>query len=559
METVYHVGTVTNFVIVMRDGITWVALNCDPGCIPGDAWDSVDRVWYYSHKHPTDKNRFFKSGEWSKIADWQHIDRYWTEWIPTVQQTSPDPLPWYHIEDDPTAIKKTQYNQFLIEVAVRDKLVEGLKEAWDVVVALTSSTPFPIGSPIPIEANYNEFYFAKDSSKEAFKLLAAAKRKMLELLGMINWWTLINPFWENLCGVILNLARDHPVINLPILLKHNVPVIFPKLAPLLLNAYWKKKKVVKADFLVADEDFFKSEDYDYLFKYSIMLESYPPNDVEAPKIPPKKLKESWTYFMIDSEGYGRRPVIDRGWQLYYAYRYHYEILGDTESEEATVIFYRIYRKEDNKVERYITEGSNYDPDEDVYDDSTSDDDPTPSDSTRDALNNDFLVRELSHIKYAPRPGQHFDKKTGLELERPWSGSNVLAKWSAELLKAVPTSPDSVEFTRTREAIKRVVKIIEEEVPERMEVNENPDASASGHPPAYTISPEVLETPARPKAKSESNIQGIRSKGTSNIEPDFIALPQISLLEHMMDAGMLTSRPIWATPEFQNAFVDVASF
>ncbi|KAJ7484071.1 hypothetical protein B0H11DRAFT_2416332 [Mycena galericulata] len=561
METVYHVGAVPNFAICRRNGITWVALNCDPGCIPGDAWESVDRVWYYSRKFPSDANGFFKSGEWSKIADWQRPDRYWTEWIPTVMTSSPDPLPWYHIEDHPTAIKKTQYGRFLIEVAVRDMFVAGLKEAWEVVSELVSSNLFPSSSATPIEANYNDLYFAKDSAKEAFELVVSAKRKMLEFLGMINWWTSVIPRWESLVkpatvsaiheyclkeygkrGVLINLARDRHNINLPLLLKRDVLIMyawtikedvnpmFAKLVPLLLNANQKKKRLVKADFLVADEDFFKSEDYEYLFSFTIMLEAFPPADVEAPDIYPKKLKESWAYFMIDSEGYGRRPVLDRGWQLYYAYRYHYEILGDPKTDDATVIFYRLYRKEENKVDRYIGEGSDYDPDEEVldYEDSTSDDDVAPSDTTRDALDNDFLVWELSRIKYAPRPGQRFDPRTGLELEKPWSGSNTLSRWSAELLKAVPTSPDSLEFTRTRNAIKRVIKIIEDGIPERMDVDEVPGSSAVS-PPAYSVSPEMLETPAGPGTEE-------LPKQSENTEPDFIPLPSISLLDRMSDEG-----------------------
>ncbi|KAJ6479480.1 hypothetical protein C8R47DRAFT_983362 [Mycena vitilis] len=375
MECLIRIGSVPAPTVVNRGGTIFVAYNCDAEKIPPSAWDYVDKVWYYSTRTRTKDNGFSEDMEWAKEMDWHKPDRDWTAWIPVKGSAELPDLPWYHLEDDPDAIKMTQYGRYLLEPTVRDAVLADLKPAWELVHAISHIPQFPPNMPGPVEYSSREIYLAKDSRKEIMEVFAGVKRKMLEYLGWVYWWSSVEDRWEELVssqqkdlissyrlqeygkrGLILNLARDFPTINLPMLLEHNVPFAyawtvredvhprFARLAPTLIKAYLKKRQQVGADFYAFDDEGRKSELFRYLFDYDPYFQALPPEFIDAPELAPTQLRENWAYFMIDGDGYGRRNVPEPEWRHYYALRYCYRVFSNPDSSHSTVVFYRQLQK-----------------------------------------------------------------------------------------------------------------------------------------------------------------------------------------------------------------------
>ncbi|KAJ7615062.1 hypothetical protein DFH06DRAFT_1343907 [Mycena polygramma] len=498
---------------MQRDGRIWVALNCSVDKVPPNAWSYVDVVWYHTSNARVKKkdDGFAEEMEWAKEPDWHRPDRDWTEWIPMVNGAEFEELPWYHVVDDPSVIKRTEFNRCILEKEQRDQVVADLKQVWSVIANVRQYSTFPPNIPAPIEFSYNDRYLARDLSKEVKVYFTNAKRKMLEYLGWVNWWKCIDDRWDQLAsegvrdtimsyklheygkrGVILNLARDHPTINVPVLLHHNVPVIYPwtiredqhvhyaKMAPILLDAYKKKKKLVGGDFFAFDDARKSSELFRSLFDYNHYFEALPPESMEAPELAPAELKESWEYFMIDGEGFGRRSVPEVDWQHYYALRFYYRIFGDVQSDDVTIIFYRSLKEICLPPKfKFMAGGSDYDP-EDADDAawSSSDEDHVPTDRVRDALDDDVLIREYSRLRFAPHPGQRYDAATGVEVEAAWTGPQSLSCWTAAMNERLPPSPGSPAFVHVRNSVKRIAQLIMESDLEAMDVDHDPGSSGN---------------------------------------------------------------------------------
>ncbi|KAJ6491455.1 hypothetical protein C8R47DRAFT_1070978 [Mycena vitilis] len=572
MDCLFYVGSMPSPTIVHRDGTVFVAYNCSANLIPDAAWKYVDQVWYFSSRVALKEDGFAVEMEWAKEPDWHRPDRDWTEWIPTCRETETQDLPWYHVEGDTTIIKKTQYNRYLLETLQRDEYLADLKAVWDLVDTIRSLPQFPPGIPTPVEHAKNELYTAKDSVKEAMGVAAASKRKMLEFLGFINWWIAVQDEWDQLLaekdrkkieefrlqeygkrGVILNLARDHPTINLQNLLKHNVPIIyawtaredtnprFARLAPILLKAYKDKRKDTDGEFRVFDGEH-SSELYRYLFDYDRFFEPLPPEFMDAPELTPTQLRTEWLYFMIDGEGFGRRSVPEADWRHYYALRFYYRTFGDLNSNDVVVVFYRNLKKEINLPPKFkfMVGGSDYDPEaEDEAAWSSSDEDHVPTDRVKDAKDDDFFIREFSRLRFGPRPGQKYDSGTGLEVERAWTGPQSLTRWNAVLNSRVPASPDSPTFRRTRNFVKLAAQMILEGHPDSMDVDEGvaPGGAKSKAPVADDDIGSLFDEGSTPPTAPDPLALGTPSRSLLNRVSPRVDDPEAppSLLERMTDS------------------------
>ncbi|KAJ7602213.1 hypothetical protein DFH06DRAFT_1351548 [Mycena polygramma] len=505
MECIIRVGDTPNPSVVNRGGTIFVAYNCAADKIPANAWSTVDKVWYFSTRVLTKANGFAQEMEWAKEMDWHRPDRDWVSWIPVVGDVDAPDLPWYHSENDESVIKKTQYGRYLLESELRDAYLVDLNKGWELVHLISQLPQLPPNLPRPIEHSSKDLYLAKDSPKEVMEVLANAKRKMLEYLGWVNWWSCIENRWQDIVdsstkeaieayklqeygkrGVLVNLARDYPTLNLLTLLTHNVPFAyawtvredvsprFSRMAPRLLNAYMKKRKELGADFHLFDDAGMKSTLYRSLFDYDPFFQPLPPEFIDAPSdLAPDDLKPDWDYFMIDGEGYGRRSVPEPDWRRYYALRFCFRVVEGSMHHPTAVIFYRHLKKEILLPPKFkfLEGGSDYDPEEeDEARYSSSDEDHIPVDRDKDAKDDDVYIREFSRLRFGPRPGQRYDHATGVEIERPWTGPQTLVRWTAMMNSRVPPSPSSAEFTRTRNFIREVARMIMEVSSTQMDVD-----------------------------------------------------------------------------------------
>ncbi|KAJ7164541.1 hypothetical protein C8R46DRAFT_1036405 [Mycena filopes] len=442
--------------------------------------------------------------DWGKRLNWFRLEHFWTNWIPVVLYRFPEELPWYYIEYRGEEVVPNNFGGFVVEAASRETWISELQQTRSCILEFRKHPLFPTAAPVPAEFKYKDLFAAQGSDLDARILVASSKRKMLEQLGFIAWWTTVCSSWDRntpqltidvvrRCalecygkrGVLIDLSRDFTAINLPLLLCHEVPFVYPwtekeavdprfsRFSPVIWRAYPETKRSLGNDFLALDEDTRNSDDYHLLYHFNQFLDEKPvDSDLIPSDVPVNELRKAWA--------------------LLYVKRYIYRMFGDTSRNDATVVFYW-YQPLERRIypSKQYRQGSDYDAEEDAYSASNS---GSSDDGSSEDREDPVIVRELSRIVYAPRHGQCFDPDTGYELEKPWTGATILCRAKEVLDKGLP-STDDPDYIGTRDAVERMAKLIAEGVPDRMDVD--PAGSQASPPPESSPIPPSSQLSASP--------------------------------------------------------------
>ncbi|KAJ7151749.1 hypothetical protein C8R46DRAFT_913696 [Mycena filopes] len=351
-------------------GHTWVSLQGGFDRLPAEAAEFKERVSPQSEGGLTDECGLFLRMEWSRAADWHNLDRDWLAWIPVIESRG-ESAAWYFMTYAHLDCSREGFNNFIIPDALRSTIEADLLLAWGVVDKIRHSYAFPQRAPSPSEFDCAAFSFAKATTKGITDLLMSACRKMLELLGFINWWSRTHGGWRYSVsdstaeaierfqlsrfarrGVIFNLARDYSGINLPILLEHDVPVFylwtirencdarFGRLAPALLQVYegMKWSSTAGEDFDPFTDGFEETASGLLLFQYDEFLE-----EIEGPlpltHLPGDLFHASWEYYLVGHRGWGRKEVNIWTMRQFCAKNYSFTLRVDQASKQTIVTFY----------------------------------------------------------------------------------------------------------------------------------------------------------------------------------------------------------------------------
>ncbi|KAK7018472.1 hypothetical protein R3P38DRAFT_3200841 [Favolaschia claudopus] len=517
--------------------VVWVGLNCSLDLVPPKAWDYINRFSYHSHTASTNSEGWFEDMEYAWRPDWDQHDRFFRAWIPVIKG-GPDELKglWYMSRLlNSRRVAPNPQDKWLIPNPLRENIVADLKLAETIVEGIASKSPFFGKVPRPPPFYYDSLYRTRETQKEACSLLASAVRSMLEHLGFIYWRISTDFDWQRDLtnyiiraiedfklhqfgkrGVLLHLARDWKEMNVPLFLKHEVPVAYPWtlhervdmrfacLAPSVLAALNEKKRSLVGEGNLEFSDFVcASESFEAANSYTIYLDDPVVDRTEdrrKPVIPRKAVK-----VMKDFPHWAARPINNKKLVNHYRQRYQYDIVG------GVVIFWRFrpvipVGTSDSVTIDWMEQDREDAGSEGEFDDEEDDD--------LEGLDSIDRIREIYKGSYAPRPGQAFDQETGRELSKPYRGNDCFIQLHEALSAKIPTAPSSQAFRGPHEMVEDLARRIREDDLQPMEVD-----------PAGTPSSTPAELGSHTIAEKTS--QGIDSSTTSSFTVTTSLIDRIS--------------------------------
>ncbi|KAF8146212.1 hypothetical protein K438DRAFT_1628669 [Mycena galopus ATCC 62051] len=257
------------------------------------------------------------------------------------------------------------------------------------------------------------------------RMVADAKRSVLEIAGFLNWWTtsvkgwyvhlrhevLMEIFDLNLgqldkTGYLISLKRNWTELNFPLLVKNYVLIFylfmdielgdprFTRLNPNIICMYLREMErrglteLWEDDIPLIEGELSTANRYD---KYlQLKIDPYARGNPAVPTV--SDVSEPIAYFIIDSQHWQRRPLEkNEDWKLL-ARLYHHVVTESKTLGRTNVIFHRFHRlvpvetlNRFGEFEREVI--------------------PEPDVSA---------IRERFKGGYAPSPGQVFDHETGVE-------------------------------------------------------------------------------------------------------------------------------------------------
>ncbi|KAK7053884.1 hypothetical protein R3P38DRAFT_2501522 [Favolaschia claudopus] len=426
--------------------VVWVGLNCSLDLLPANAWDYVNRYSYHTHTVAINQEGWFENMEYAHRPDWEQHDRSFRAWIPVLKGGSEDGKDlWYmnRLLNSRRVVPNPQ-DKWIIPNPLRDSIIADLRLAETVVAGIVSKAPFFGRIPKPQPFYYDSLHNARETQKEACVLLASAVRCMLEHLGFIFWRTSTDDDWSkdqthyiiravgdfNLGrfgkrGVLLHLVRDWKEMNIPVLLKNEVPVLYPWtlhervdlrfacLAPSVLAAYQERRRVIGdsdfTDFVTTSDSFLAVNRYSLFLDDPVEPINTERRNVVIPRKSPKVIKDfpHWTV----------RPVTNKKWVAYYRNHFQFKIM------DGVTIFWRFRPLPDEES-------------------GSADATPRPSKEFDDEDRIEAIdrIREVYKGGYAPRPGQVFDKETGKELRKPFRGNDCFIQFHEHMSSKIPSAP-----------------------------------------------------------------------------------------------------------------------
>ncbi|KAJ6463046.1 hypothetical protein C8R47DRAFT_1225309 [Mycena vitilis] len=427
--------------------------------------------------------------EWSLLPDWHHHDRDYRAWMPVSRQPRFDD-PWFLQTKQEGILVTSAFDTYIIAESWRGRMIEDLQRANTAVKDISCRPPFTGFHPRPPSFDVEALYKGRISEKEARALVASARRNMLENLGFLAWRKATCSRWsqevtkdtveliEGLAlerfakrGVLINLARDWKEISLHMLLKHEVPVLYPWtvreeidarfacLAPSILSAFREKCVAAGGQGRTQFSDkIAESATFKKLFLYTLFMDN-PGANYSRPKNAPTTISKQASVRIVDFPGWGSRDVTTKKLKNRYHSLYYFGTFGKV------VVFWR-HSPIASEASRSYNADDGSDDDEDEREDGAVDD-------TEELM----FVREQYKGSCAPRPGQTFDPETGFQRDKPYFGASALERFTGDLNRAIPTSSGSQAFRSAREAVEEVARMIREDRTVAMDV----DSEERAHP------------------------------------------------------------------------------
>lgn len=291
---------------------------------------------------------------WTKEPTWFSQRYHWDAW--NVIESFPDEhdnVPWYFADGNAPGV--CSRGKFYLDTIFQEKAEDALSRLWLCIEAITSNPPFVKGTDHPLRFNCLRLRSGWDSRSSIDSLAEDAQGKALEFLGFINWWTSSVTHWESplqtwmvdyiatfrLCalkkrGVFLDLVWNWHHMNIAHLLAENVPVYYfwmvdhiqypslSRLSPQILQAYHDtctaldKTAVLAEEMMGYDEEVATIQCHDEFLQRRLA-----PDHMTSPRF--IDIPSTATVYIVDFEGWSRRPITDFVTVKDYAERFHFFI------------------------------------------------------------------------------------------------------------------------------------------------------------------------------------------------------------------------------------------
>lgn len=396
----------------------WLGLNTDVRGIPRnhgfyEDYDTEDRDLAAEVITPSGR---LEEMDWGAICDWFRSHYPWRGHIPTKDPDGEFPCPELLDFDEIMPTIRSQRGQWYIPIRIAISLAQRLTSLEDLVqscaeVRLGDDIHLPRPPPCS-QHSLNSVPF--NSETDLRRATTAVKRAIADRMGWLAWFRAFVP--QSLLrdrvpipiltqllqetrteyrkrGLILHLANCWSEVNIPFWLTEKIPIYYcwrfeercePQLTrmhPKLLAGDTSQDRVALFDG-DDDEDFLTaarmSKDFDDFFQ----------RKTPEPRDEHLSFELDATFFIIDFQGWGRRPLSAKIDPSEYANRFFFRILeGEDKINNPRVIFWR-WRKKPG-----FRSGAN-----------------RPTLPVEEA--DEGFLREAYRFDFAPRKGRCFDEETG---------------------------------------------------------------------------------------------------------------------------------------------------
>ncbi|KAJ7077660.1 hypothetical protein B0H15DRAFT_805118 [Mycena belliarum] len=409
----------------------WCGLGFSCSVIPDNALDSRDRALYIDGSADFDDAGHYRGIEPALHPDWDHPDEPYRAWIPLRAEEGAAPEWWQDFgapartrarDDGLWEFFPDDRAQRRADLELFRSLMEGVAEHPKYDLFIWCPPLFDVES---LDAAYV-------SDRDAQRVSCESKRSMLEIWGHLSRWTSCIADWDaglpanvaasviNLSlsarpkrGVLLSLTRDWKHVNIPLLVRHEVPVFyvwgmfeqadkrFYRLNPTFIRTYLDECRKRNVRSMWGDEvtqlrqEFQIMRNYDKFLDMSIDPMAKPHASSSAP-CPVLSADTGIIVHMIkDFASWGRRRLaFDEEWRVLDKL-YHHVVVEDRGEQTTTIIFHRHHRK----PRSVLLSGDDF-MDEEIPE--------------QDLVE----IRERFSGRCAPKMGQFFDPATGVEREAP---------------------------------------------------------------------------------------------------------------------------------------------
>ena len=555
---------------VDRDAI-WVGLNSDTALIPDAAIvfrNLPDPGW--SVEDFSDSGQILPIDA-ARDPDWYRNDEQWAPWIPTSFLLNE--RPWYDQLGTPVPVEE-RFDGWSMAEEQRQICSGDLIRTQACVRSIVEfDQRFPLHAKVPLQ--YPTERLAKVyATKKLVQINAAkAKRAILQALAFMTWWTTIMPNWESELndtaveiisgllattkgkrGVICDLERDWPIINIPLYIQHNVPFFylwdfdvradqrFSRLNPALNLTYWAVRQGTALD-LHSD---LKGEDLNKVAHEAIKLDHYFQEVFTYRSAVDPPILSSYPAFIIDFMGWKRRPVnlleepIESLMKFYY-----YGVFDDSDEYEHKIIVFWRWRKREPKDDYLRRQYKTSLPGEEHA----------------------GMIRERYKFAYAPKPGTKYDDDTGLCVVTSRALSpqlSLLERMGGALPSDRPSLQDRLSDSISRESTPNTRSTTSDDDLSPIRIAEVPDTlyhpRAINSPAAWIRHNETLLGNARRATADRRASQGIeaspyrRSQSPTRISDPIHSSherPEVMFQRLLKDesAKITYTASTWCAPQF----------
>ena len=395
-----------------HDWTDWIGLNADTKKVPLGAqnWKDLTAVdWDSVEVTPSGR---YAELEWTMHPDWYRHDTHWRGFGPTRVDSIPSVgSPWYLDMDTPVAYCAVE-GGFSFAEHQRSNAANDLTFLDSCLGEIIATKRFVDNSPVPPPYDRERLSATFHSITTLQKEGAAAKRAAWDRLAFLTWWTSACTDWadgvneviaERLGrivsrgrdprGFLFDLLTDWHEMNIPFLLARSIPFyyMFP-LEARLNERFCRLNPKILASYAGPDGDEVVMHDIDYesdteaaeaaTHRYDDFFQLLRPNVANDHM----SYESDSSFFIIDFEGWGRRPITSDREHRCFSACFHFTVVGGVD-DSPQVIFWRFRPKLPLAQQREHL----------LWDPQTND--PT-------------VVRELFKGVFAPTPSRRFHPELG---------------------------------------------------------------------------------------------------------------------------------------------------
>lgn len=427
MEYLYKNGEgyVTGFEERRIEPYRWISLNSSVDNVPEEAAHYEDDPAMPDIGREADEHGRFVEMEWGDRPGWHHLSIHWHGFIPVDRTGTAEA--WYLQLGKPTNLTSYTSGQRSLASGVAIEMSSNIIDLDHLIRGTKEDDSLNEADPIPKPFDTDQLHGLFATEREAYRIIAAAQRAMLDRIAYVRWWITCLPSkreliggmdlrdfeeagydkWEKR-GVLLKLERDWEQVNIPTLLQHNVPIYYPwtdnlakqprfsRLDPAVLQAYHS----FAIEDMESDEIPLWTDIFPQLAQFSPFLEriSRPGTDKAGLGL----TLASDEYFICDFRGWRKRPISNPTDIARYRTMYDSHIIET--AGRKTTIFWRWK----NLLGAGRLEESTQTQEEDTVSLGSLDDDEGSSSDPSDIEE----IRELFKAGYAPRNGEVIDEESG---------------------------------------------------------------------------------------------------------------------------------------------------